>query len=215
MRSIPPDVIGNGFTSRVIFPVCSMRDKWRAFVEYDETLYIKLIKDLKRIYSLSGIFKMTDSAIDFVRNWYEKDLRSIWEDCQNKLTRLFLKRVQENMFKVAMILQVSKSNELVIDEDVCKKAIDLLLSVADGATIAFDGLGATREFKALSLVREVIKNNGEVTPKTLLFLTMKEVGTIPKLMEALNTLMCAGEIELIANNSRIGFSKIIWKEKKK
>jgi len=215
MRSIPPDVVGNGFTSRVIFPVCSTRDKWRAFVEYDDTKYLSMIKDLKRIYTLSGVFKMTDLAIDFVKNWYEKDLRKIWEECQNKLTKLFLKRIQENMFKVAMILQVSKSNELIIDIDVCKKAIELLLEVADGATEAFDALGASREFRALSLVREVIKNNREVTPKTLLFLTMKEVGTIPKLMEALNTLMCAGEIELIANNSRIGFSKIIWKDKKK
>ena len=123
--SIPVEAIGGGFTSRVIFVFEDAPSKLVLFAEdqkHDEQLKQTLIHDLEIMRKVYGAIEFTPEARELSWAWYEDESCTIHEE---KVDGYF-GRKHDTMFKVATILSLSESNNLLIEKRHIEGALNLL-----------------------------------------------------------------------------------------
>lgn len=121
------DDIHGGFTGRFVYAYEDITDRSSPFPEDFMSAHIKqlrfdLVEDLKHIAQLSGTFVLTDQAKADYIVWYNKRK----EECKDERLIGYYARKRELVFKVAMLLSISKDDSLVIDEKILNTAWKLL-----------------------------------------------------------------------------------------
>lgn len=76
-----------------------------------------LAEPLRRLIGLKGSFQITDSAKNFYDDWYN-DIDDDSEDPTGTI-----ERIGDSVLKIAMLISLSKSNDLKIDENILQAAI--------------------------------------------------------------------------------------------
>lgn len=125
--AIPPDAVGGGFTSRIIFVYQYRSDKVIAFpLLTDEQRNAKenLIHDLSLIRRLNGKFKFSPAAHAWYVKWYKGHRMAI----MNALVSdgELVVRKEGMLLKLAMCFSVSEDDELVIEQRHVEMAADAL-----------------------------------------------------------------------------------------
>lgn len=119
-ENMPPSMIGGGLSSRCVFVYADQKEKYVAYVdeavsENDHILREGLVNDLEHISQLAGSFIITEHA----RAWERKRYREFWEEVTTKMddrmAEGYAARKQTHLHKLAMILAVSRSDDLTID----------------------------------------------------------------------------------------------------
>lgn len=200
--SLPIDAIGGGFTSRVIFVVCSERGKKiPRGTRPNEALILekKLIHDLEIIATLSGEFQWSDDAGAFYDDWYLK-----YEVSQSDWWLVgYLERKPIHIIKIAMMLSIAESDSLIIELHHLKSAIQLLGQTELDMPSAFGGIGRSPTSQDIYKSIQVLKEQGSLPHSKLVEMLWPHV-EVNKISEIIETLKQTRRIKVdIQNNEAI------------
>lgn len=140
---IPPDAVGQGFTSRILFIWASNRKQRVPFPEFTsgtKMLEKGLIADLQHIGELSGTFTFTTNGFEAYRQHYlhRPDPEEEFED---ERLRGYSSRKDIHLLKLAMALSVADRDDLTISEKEIEAAIEAFKWLDEGLTQVFAGQG--------------------------------------------------------------------------
>ena len=168
------NMIFGGLTSRCIFVWGNEKTQLIPYpgdVIKEEEYYEReemLIHDLREMSELFGEVKLTQEAKDWGRNWYEKHWHGDRPDhlASDRFSG-YLARKQTHIHKLAMILSMSKSNELIVEKNDLEMANLAITSVERDMVIVFDSISDTHHTKYLDEILTLVRRNKTITKKTL------------------------------------------------
>jgi hypothetical protein len=157
-------MIGGGFASRLIFVQASSKRKLVAypglekFTQEFEDRKGKLIEDLVKIVNIEGPMKLTQEALDWGTKWYE-DHYTKPRQLSGERFDGFYARKQTHLHKLAMILSISRSDDLIVDVNHLQVANDMLLKVERDLGLVIDNItskeiSAMHKREILSILRD-------------------------------------------------------------
>jgi hypothetical protein len=210
--NLPPEAIGGGFTSRIIFVYAREKYKWLAMPPTPNSkLYEQLKHDLKTINSLVGEFKFTSAAEDLYNNWYQT-IKDKTKDLSDDRLRGNLARLHTNVLKASMCLKLAYSNELILDEADLKKAITIVEASLANAGEALGGHGSSRTAAGVERILRQVQLIGKISFTALLRANYRETNKV-ELHEILETLEGMGVVKLDTTiDSFSGGKKILYVE---
>lgn len=165
VENMPESVIGGGFASRVIF-IYEDRVRRRQLYykglnhEVLDKLRDNLISDLQHIAdNITGDFAITEEGESFMMDWYSNNAEV--DDADYRLSG-YLERRPAHIHKVAMLLALSESDKLVLDEEHFVKAIYLLEQVEKKLSQVFRDIGSNAYAPTASAIHDAIKVRGKI-----------------------------------------------------
>lgn len=155
----PEHMIGGGLTSRILFIFGDYKRQMVAYParhwqgdEFESTERL-LVEDLIQISQLRGPFKMTEEALDWGEDWYQK----LWTVVPPHLATMryegYRARKQALLHKIAMVVSAATREDLVITKSILEEAEQHLLSTELAMTKVFESIGAVDEAR---YVREIV-----------------------------------------------------------
>ena len=147
---LPREAIGGGWTSRTIFVVEEMKFQSAADpreMSIDEELKGLLIADLQHIRTVSGTMTFADDALETYIKWYEqmdRDLKAGKPPVHDPALVGYIGRRATHLRKLAMVLSVSRGDDLTITLKDFKRALALLIQTESKMHKAFTGLGSAK-----------------------------------------------------------------------
>jgi hypothetical protein len=115
--AIPPDAVGGGFTSRIVFVYQYRSDKVIAFPKLTEVQYTakeNLIHDLSLIRRLRGAFRFSKDARVWYIKWYKGHRMALVNSVVTDGELVI--RKEGILLKLAMCFSVSEDDKLVIEQ---------------------------------------------------------------------------------------------------
>ena len=140
---IPPDAVGQGFTSRILFVWADKRKQRVPFPELsagNKMLEVNLVKDLQHIGTLKGNFEFTTPGFEVYRNNYlsRPDPEEEFED---ERLRGYASRKDMHLIKLCMALSLAERDDLKIDVSHVNTAIESFKWLDEGLPAVFAGQG--------------------------------------------------------------------------
>jgi len=157
-------MMNGGFISRCIFTYADRKEKLIPLLdevsfENDEVLAKELVKDLEHIaMNVKGQMKLTDEARKWMHKWYE----NIWKDEENSLDNQSA-RLQAHLVKLAMILSISRSDDLTITEDDFKLADIMIKESRQDAEIVLKNAGTSEDSQNVDMFCAFVKAHPDCT----------------------------------------------------
>lgn len=171
---IPPDAVGQGFTSRILFIWAANRKQRVPFPEFTagtKMLEVNLVKDLQHISTLKGAFKFTAPGFEVYRNHYlsRPDPEEEFED---ERLRGYASRKDIHLLKLAMALSVADRDDLTISEKEIDAAIEAFRWLDEGLTQVFAGQGSSAQsmdtIRIYEQVQKASRGGGKISFADLL-----------------------------------------------
>lgn len=166
--NMPAATVGGGFTSRCVFVYA---DRKVAFVAYPdehtrpdhEEFALRLTQDLEHIsLNLTGPLELTEPAREWGRAWYTK----MWSTNNQRLddSRLdgYLARKQTHMHKLAMILSISRGDDLKITKEDLVAANAMLETTEEHLGKVFSRIGRTEESMSAERFVDLVRKRGRI-----------------------------------------------------
>lgn len=195
--SLPASAIGEGFTSRILFIWADKRKRKEAIpekTEEDRILEGKLRKDLYLISRLSGTFTMDIEVRRQWTSWYDK-----YEDqdenrlCKDNSFNAWYSRKPATILKVAMLLSVSRSSDLIITWNDITKAIKNIEEVEKSMGNAFKAVGKSLISNEVETVVQIINARKAISEQQLMGMIWRDVDSVA-FDNVMRTAMKRGEI---------------------
>lgn len=163
---------GMGFMSRsmMVFDVPRERTSMFATVNRDKKLEADLIHDLKIIHNLCGWMTWTNSAQSLYEEWFVKNAGAPIPQAK-RLAMGYNARRELHMVKIAMVMSISRSNDLIVEERDVAAAIGLLLKNESRMPMIFNEMSNTGSVVAVEDMLDLIRANtaqGKETPESVL-----------------------------------------------
>src|SRR5258708_22777175 len=161
-------VAGGGLFSRFIILYADKKDKYVPYV--DETIgtedmgyRYKLIQDLEYIsLNLCGPFTISEEAREWGRDWYVRFWESAAARMDDRLLDAYAARKQTHLHKTAMILSVSRCDDLVISSEDLQTANCLLEELEIDMPKVFAKIGRSEDTLAIERFLGVLKRKGRI-----------------------------------------------------
>jgi hypothetical protein len=139
-EGLPADVVGHGFTSRVIF----VYEEEPRFLnprpkEPDQNLKRLMIEDLKTISELKGTFSITDEAEELYDTYYRQIYANPPKDY--RIEGYYWRKAKVHLLKIAMLISLSENDDLVIRASDLEAAWQLLDDLEDTMHKTFSAVG--------------------------------------------------------------------------
>jgi len=140
--TLPRDAIGGGLTARMIMVYAARKGKTISIPHLtpeEKELGLVLSADLEKINMLSGEFKVSPDFIDYWIDWYPmQDKTPPFED-----TRFtgYIERRGMHTLKLSMIVNASRTSDMVMTSYDLQRAIQLLSDVESKMPHVFSGFG--------------------------------------------------------------------------
>lgn len=170
-ENMPASVIGGGFASRVIFIFeerVRRRQLYYESLDYEalEKIRLNLVSDLDHIArNIHGEFRIEEDAKEFMEQWYH-DNADAPADADTNLAGYF-ERKPAHIHKVAMLVHIAYSDELILTLADFKQAIKLLEQVEVKLPETFQAIGRNPYTLDLKNMVEWIKAKGRVSEREL------------------------------------------------
>ena len=158
---LPGETVEGGFAGRVIFVVEEQRkhkDHWPKLPNTDILMRNKLIVELDAMSRVRGEYTISAEAKEVHREYY-----NTLDEPEDPRLRGFFGRKGDHVIKLAMVLCVSDTRALNIEERHMVRAIDILNKTEKKMPLAFRGVSLAKEganidrLKSL-LIKEVLLN---------------------------------------------------------
>lgn len=205
--ALPPDAIGGGLTSRMIFVYETKKYKTSVFPEPgDPELYQHLLNDLEKIHLLAGQFKVTDEFVDIWSQWYPEQEANPPQLGPN--LNGYLERRPTHIMKLAMIMSVSRSDDLVLSGEDIRKAIRILESTERRMPEVFSGVGKSQIISILPRIMSYIAEMKEVSKPKLMerFLSDVDDFMMERVLKTLSTMRYIQIVETVGNPTMIRYT---------
>lgn len=195
--ALPPDAIGSGLTSRIVF-VCEDRIGKIVPVHFlsakELDLRRQLYEDLEQINLLVGRFKFTGDFIDAWTEWYVKE-----GPLENKFNDPrfagYTGRRATHVMKLCMIMSASRSNDMIIDAKDLTRAVKTLEWAEIKMPRVFTGVGKSQTAETLPRVIAFIHRRKETTLEDLLKTFYYDADEL-EMRRIIRTLELSGGIEV-------------------
>lgn len=195
--NMPESVIGGGFASRVIF-IFEERVRRRKII-YDDVDYEALdalkqdlLADLTHISTqIQGDFSFTEEAKRFFKQWYEESADQ--DEVKDYKLQGYFERKPAHVLKVAQLLHIAYSDELVLNIDDIKLAIGVVEQIEHKLPETFQSIGKNPFNTEVKRIINFVKQNGRVYERDL----RREFrhAALPKQLEELiNDLCLSGDL---------------------
>jgi hypothetical protein len=165
--NMPESVIGGGFASRVIFIFeerVRRRQLYYEGLDQDalEVIRKNLVADLEHIANnLYGDFRLEEEAKEFMESWYRETADS-YSEADYKMHGFF-ERLPAHIHKVAMLIHVAYSDELVLTLGDFQRAIMLLKQVEQKLPQTFQAIGKNPYTVDMNRILAFIEEKGATT----------------------------------------------------
>lgn len=165
--NMPESVIGGGFASRVIFIFeerVRRRQLYYESLNYEalESIRKNLIADLEHIANnLHGDFVIEEEAKEYMEHWYQTTADT-YSEADYKLHGFF-ERLPAHIHKVAMLIHIAYSDELVLNLSDFREAIALLKQVEMKLPQTFQAIGKNPYTVDMNRILAFIEEKGTVS----------------------------------------------------
>lgn len=157
--AMPNNVIGHGFTSRVIWVHEEIERHQNPLPDPEDVEMAKeLIEDLRHISVLSGQFKWTEPARGLYREFYHGLYKNIPADYRMEGYHW---RKKVHVLKVAMLLSMTESDNLTLTERDVAAAIGLLDAIEPNMARTFSAVGKYEHASDLERIGNLVHTNRE------------------------------------------------------
>jgi hypothetical protein len=199
-ENMSQNILGGGYGSRVIYINENVRRQHimyyhkRANPQELDKLQDKLVADLQHIAeNINGEFEIDDEAIEFMENWYSNNSDAP-PGTDPKLIG-FYQRKPAHIHKLAMLLHIATSDELVLRRPDFELAIKEVEFIEKNIAMTFARLGKNIYAADMEGIYQFLKDRGRTSQTDVhkQFLAMAEPN---KLLELLEGLKMAGMIKM-------------------
>src|SRR6266576_1012811 len=209
-------MIGGGFTSRVVF---LYEEKVRRRQMFYESLDLKaldkirekLVADLTHLSSnIEGEFFLDDDCKTFIEQWYRKTAdKYVKED-----SRLhgYFERKPAHALKVAMLLHIAYSDELVLTKDDFEQALGILKQIELKMIQVFQGVGKNPYIIDMDAIKEFIAERTSAR-RSELQARFRHAAEPEKLLALLTGMVTMGELTIDGSDPRDIVYRIVEKKK--
>jgi hypothetical protein len=175
-KTIPPDAIGGGLSSRIIFIYANRKGKIvpnPRTTELERELRAELLTRLEEIHLLTGPFATTPAYDELWDKWYTsvEDNPPFQDD---KFAGYFERR-PEMVLKLSIIMHVSREASMIIDDIDLALAIKTLEHAEVHMPKALRGVGQNSYATVIARVIEVVSRAGSIKYGELLGLFLDDV----------------------------------------
>lgn len=201
-ENFPDSMIGGGLTSRIVFVYADQKKYLIPYISElvdapeHKKLEEDLLHDLDEIAQLKGGFKLTPEAIKFGKEWYTRHWKDPEEHLLNDRMQGYRARKQTHIHKLAMILSVAESDNLIIDRHHLELALQFASGIERDMHIVFESIGLHQSARDMEVLMSYIRANKRVLHQDLWracyrSMSRKEFG------EAIDALVHAGYIRIV------------------
>jgi hypothetical protein len=191
---LPADVIGHGFTSRVLFVYGADRRFLKPFPgQLDANLAKNLKADLDHISRIEGTFSWGEGSKDCYREIYEEIDASTPKDYR---VEGFHNRKDIYTLKVAMLLSVCRSDDLVIQVGDIKTAYAALSEIEESMHKTFSAVGKYDHAADTERLLAAIREDGSLTSEEI-HQRFYAVGSVDDIGKMIQMLRSQGVIDMI------------------
>lgn len=205
---LPYKAVGGGLTSRIIFVVEGEQKERRnsrpSISKEKKALREKLVNDIRHINTLSGEFEWSDMGGQWFDDWYVNRDEKIKSDSKFEH---YSDRKPVHLVKMAMLLSIAESDELVVHRRHLERALEMLNEAEIRMPEALGGVGMSLSAPVVSKVMQLIKEHKEITQKELQGYLWRDANRT-ELISALETVLDMSE-----HVSRKADGKFVWEEK--
>jgi hypothetical protein len=175
-KTIPPDAIGGGLSSRMIFIYANRKGKIvpnPKTTDSERTLRADLLTRLEEIHLLAGEFQTTPAYEELWEKWYVsiEDKPPFQDD---KFAGYFERR-PEIVLKLSLIMHVSREPTKIVDDVDLARAIYTLEQAEVSMPRALRGVGQNTYATIIARVIEVVSRAGSMKYSELLSLFLDDV----------------------------------------
>ncbi len=193
----PTEVVGHGFTSRTIFIFEEEPRSENPFPgKPDKKLVKALVNDLDHMSRVTGPFLWGEGTKDTYAKLYHEIYTSLPSDYR---TEGFHWRKRTHLLKVAMLLSLAESDELVITPRDITTAWTLLMAIEPKMTSAFSAVGKYDLASDLERILAQIIDQGGMTPQEI-YRRNYAVGDVDALGKIVQMLLSMGKIKKSKND---------------
>lgn len=187
--ALPKSSMAGGFWGRVIVVASEDFSKRKSLPLLDKRLRLKLLNDLLHIRQLTGEMTYDQDAWDYYDNWYisirsKKRILSSMDGAAG--------RVHDHALKLAMVLTIAESDNLIIDLNIMQLAIQIIENLYLG--IPPEILSEKPEQQNARKVRQKIEKFGTIFHSDLLRLVSHGMDS-SDLAQAIRYLSELGEVD--------------------
>ena len=140
ISSIPSSAVGGGFTRRVNFVVANDREKllpWPV-VQNHSAVRDALVQDLISISQLKGECQFAADVKPLFEKCYIESTPTEYDD---EATTSYKTSLWAQVVKLAMVMSVSRGDDLIINKEDFRKSYDAIMTVAGNVPRVFRGVG--------------------------------------------------------------------------
>lgn len=204
--------IGGGLASRIIFIYA---DKKRQLVPLisaivdpgdNKELEKALVHDLQEMTKLKGPFRMTKTAQALITSWYEQHWVRPTDHLNNIRFEGYKARKQTHIMKLCMILSISESDSLLIEESHVIMAQHILSGVEGHMLKVFNSIGKPLTTRHMEDILATVKNQKKMIKPDLWRTAMNSMNT-KEFSDALDGLIQAN---YIAIRNEFGAMNIVY-----
>jgi hypothetical protein len=202
-EGLPSDIVGHGFTSRVIFVFeddprfLNPRPK-----EPEQELRDAMIEDLKTISELEGPFHMDEEADRLYDKYYREVFANPPEDF--RIEGYYWRKAKVHLLKIAMLVALSERDELVVTGTDVKVAWNLLEQLEISMHKTFSAVGKYDHASDLERIWHQIARAGKIKQDAL-YNSNYAVGNVDEISRILQMLTMMGKIERIREGDTIWY----------
>ncbi len=161
---LPQEAVGGGFTSRIIFIVEEDKAKTvpnHVLSEAEKKLRGALVRDLQRIYNMSGDFRLSEEATSRYVHWYSDQdarIRNGEPPIADPRFAGYVERRATHAKKLAMVLTSSRTSERVVQIQDFERALDYMQKAELRMGKAFGGMGKSLYAQATEQILGYLKD---------------------------------------------------------
>jgi hypothetical protein len=187
--SLPLEAVGSGLTSRIVFIYEPGPGPKKVFPFQDEKLYQTLIRDLNRIRTLSGQFKVSGDFMDAYAEWYMNTEQQVF---QNTKFEGYCARRATHILKLVQIVAASRSDKLIVTAADLQRAVSILESAEKNMEKTFSGVGKSKLADVTDKVLTYLAANRQVTMSALLNVFYRDADhtTLYEIVRTLQVMNC-------------------------
>lgn len=204
----PEYLIGGGFTSRCVFLYADKKRQTVAYIDqavppgFDE-FKARLIHDLEQISLLFGEFELSSDARNWGAAWYNKHWAGATGSHLNTEQYAgYLARKQTHIHKLAMVLAASRSNDLLITEEILQNAEQFVSAIEQDMPKVFARMGQNDLTRGASTIVDSVERAGRIT-KMALYSQLFRVMAYRDFDAALNSAVHAGQVTVMQEGNDI------------
>ena len=201
-ENFPESMIGGGLTSRIIFVYA---DKKKFLIPYiqnivdteeHQELEANLIHDLEEMAQLVGEFRLTPEAIAFGETWYKQHWTELEDHLKADRLQGYVARKQTHIHKLAMVLSASNSDDMIINADHLKLALEIMSGVERDMHIVFRSIGMHQAARDMEVIMSYVRANKRVVHQELWQECYRQMSW-KEFSEAIDALVKAGFIRIV------------------